>query len=63
MPESKRSKSAMSTREVAIVLDMSPDVVAEFARKGILRGTKVGRQWRFRRRDVIFFSRKLISKG
>ena len=44
-----------------MVLDMSPDTVAEFARKNILRGFKVGRQWRFRRRDVNFLNKKLLN--
>lgn len=37
MPNPKEFKKDMTTREVAMVLDMSPDTVAEFARKGILR--------------------------
>ena len=57
----EKSKSFMTTREVAMVLDMSPDTVAEFARKNILRGFKVGRQWRFRRRDVNFLNKKLMK--
>ncbi|MFC1888414.1 helix-turn-helix domain-containing protein [Thermodesulfobacteriota bacterium] len=44
----------MNTIEVARVLDMSPDDVAVLARKGTIRGRKVGRQWRFQRSDVSF---------
>ena len=62
MVNPKKSKSAMTTREVAMVLDMSPDMVAEFARKGILRGHKDGSRWRFKKRDVLFLSKRLYPK-
>ena len=61
-PAAKKSKSLMTTREVAIVLDMSPDTVAEFARKGILRSRKFGRQWRFTRRDVGYLAKRLSKE-
>lgn len=38
---------ALNCTDVAKILDMSPDDVAALARKGILRGRKKGRQWRF----------------
>ncbi|MFC1889405.1 helix-turn-helix domain-containing protein [Thermodesulfobacteriota bacterium] len=63
MSNPQSSKSLMSTREVAMVLDMSPDTVAEFGRKGILRGQKVGRQWKFKRRDVTYLGRRLLAKS
>jgi excisionase family DNA binding protein len=42
----------LKTRDLAILLDMSPDAVNDMARKGILKGYKSGNQWRFRRKDV-----------
>ena len=42
----------LKTRDLAILLDLSPDVVNDMARCGHLRGFKSGNQWRFRRRDV-----------
>ena len=62
MPSPKRSKSDMTTIDVARVLDMSPDDVGMLARKGILRGYRVGRQWRFRRRDVTLLGKRMLAK-
>jgi excisionase family DNA binding protein len=45
-------QSILKTRELAILLDLSPDVVNDMARRGRLKGFKSGNQWRFRRRDV-----------
>jgi len=42
----------LKTRDLAILLDLSPDVVNDMARRGHLKGFKSGNQWRFRRRDV-----------
>ncbi|HSB35014.1 MAG TPA: helix-turn-helix domain-containing protein [Nitrospirota bacterium] len=42
----------LKTRDLAILLDMSPDAVNDMARKGLLKGYKSGNQWRFRRKDV-----------
>lgn len=42
----------LKTKDLAIFLDLSPDVVNEMARKGMLRGYKSGNQWRFRRKDI-----------
>jgi len=48
--ESKQS--ILKTRDLAILLDLSPDAVNDMARRGDLKGFKSGNQWRFRRRDV-----------
>jgi len=42
----------MKTRDLAILLDLSPDTVNDMARRGTLKGFKNGNQWRFRRKDV-----------
>ena len=42
----------MKTRDIAILLDLSPDTVNDMARRGVLKGFKSGNQWRFRRKDI-----------
>ena len=49
----------LNSREVAFLLDLSPDTVNEFARRNILPAFKKGRQWRFRKRDIVSFKRHL----
>ena len=49
----------MNSKEVAEMLDLSPDTVNELARKSILPAFKKGRQWRFRKRDITSFKRQL----
>ena len=44
-------QSILKTRDLAILLDLSPDVVNDMARRGHLKGFKSGNQWRFRRRS------------
>ncbi|MBI4526467.1 MAG: helix-turn-helix domain-containing protein [Deltaproteobacteria bacterium] len=53
-----REEDLLNSREVARILDLSPDTVNEFARKNILPGFKKGKQWRFRKRDIFSFSKK-----
>ena len=40
-----RDDILLNSREVAFLLDMSPDTVNEFARRNILPAFKKGRQW------------------
>ena len=54
--------SILKTRDLAILLDMSPDAVNDMARKGTLKGFKSGNQWRFRRKDVEKFLGKEQKK-
>ncbi len=54
----------LKTRDLAILLDASPDTINDMARRGILKGYKSGNQWRFRRKDVARFierERKLAN--
>jgi excisionase family DNA binding protein len=44
--------NVLKTRDLAILLDLSPDVVNDMARRGVLKGYKSGNQWRFRRKEV-----------
>jgi excisionase family DNA binding protein len=50
----------MNSREVAFLLDLSPDTVNELARRSILPAFKKGRQWRFRKRDITSFKRQQL---
>lgn len=52
----------LSSRQAAEMLDLSPDTVNELARKNALPGTKRGRQWRFRRRDVASLKRHMRDR-
>jgi len=54
-----RTEALLNSRDVARLLDMSPDRVNEFARKQILPAFKTGRQWRFRKQDIAWFKRQL----
>ncbi|MBI4488423.1 MAG: helix-turn-helix domain-containing protein [Deltaproteobacteria bacterium] len=54
----EREEDLLNSREVARILDLSPDTVNEFARKNILPGFKKGKQWRFRKRDISSFYKK-----
>ena len=57
----ERDDAILNSKEVARILDMSPDTVNEFARKSVIPAFKKGRQWRFRRRDVASFMRQLTG--
>ncbi len=56
------SEHLLNSREVAELLDMSPDTVNEYARKQILPAFKTGRQWRFRRKDITSFTEQVGNK-
>jgi len=48
----------LNSREVAFLLDLSPDTVNELARRNVIPAFKKGRQWRFRKRDITVFKRQ-----
>ncbi len=54
----ERDDAILNSKEVARLLDLSPDTVNELARRGVVPAFKKGRQWRFRRRDVASFARQ-----
>jgi excisionase family DNA binding protein len=54
-----KDEKLLNSREVAHILDLSPDTVNEFARRSVLPAFKRGRQWRFRRQDVASFVRQV----
>ena len=59
MATNKKKVTLLNSREVAEKLDLSPDTVNDMARKSIIRGFKVGRQWRFKKRDITYFKKAL----
>jgi excisionase family DNA binding protein len=60
--ELKNMPNILKTRDVAILLDLSPDTVNDMARKGIIKGYKSGNQWRFRKKDIEKFLRKYTGE-
>ncbi len=54
----ERDEELLNSRQVAVILDLSPDTVNEFARKNILPAFKKGKRWRFRKRDISIFNKK-----
>jgi len=48
----ERDGYTLRSRDVAWILDCSPDDVIEFARRQRLKAKKLGRFWRFRLKDV-----------
>jgi len=54
----EREEDLLNSREVAKILDLSPDTVNEFARKNILPAFKKGKRWRFLRKDIFSFYRR-----
>jgi excisionase family DNA binding protein len=58
LPSMTDNDMLLNSREVAFLLDLSPDTVNEFARRSLLPAFKKGRQWRFRKRDIAAFKRQ-----
>lgn len=57
-----KEEDLLNSREVAKILDLSPDTVNEFARKNILPAFKKGKQWRFRKRDISLFNQRPVRE-
>jgi excisionase family DNA binding protein len=58
----EREEELLNSRDVAVILDLSPDTVNEFARKNILPAFKKGKQWRFRKKDISSYTSKLTRE-
>jgi excisionase family DNA binding protein len=59
MPKRKFNYTLLTSREAAIELDVSPDLVNTLARTHRIPACKVGRQWRFKKRDITFFKKDM----
>ena len=55
----ERDDIVLNSKEVAEMLDLSPDTVNEMARRSVLPAFKRGRRWRFSKRDIASFKRQL----
>jgi excisionase family DNA binding protein len=51
-------KIQLRSKDVAHILDLSPDDVIDLARSGKLKASKKGRFWRFHQADVIAYKRR-----
>ena len=49
---------SLRSRDVAHLLDISPDEVSELALRKELKAKKVGRLWRYKFEDVMTYRRK-----
>lgn len=54
-----KKENLMRSKDVAHILDCSPDDVIDLARRGKLRAAKQGRFWRFRYADVLTFRKRV----
>ncbi|MFC1855298.1 helix-turn-helix domain-containing protein [Thermodesulfobacteriota bacterium] len=50
--------SILKSSDISRLLEVSPDDISLLARRGFLKGFKIGRQWRFKRKDILFWIRK-----
>ena len=62
MRKKKFNYTLLTSREAAIQLNLSPDTVNALARSSKLRGMKIGRQWRFKKRDVTLLKKHLARE-
>ncbi len=53
-----KAEGLLRSKDVAHILDCSPDDVIELARRGKLVAIKQGRFWRFRQNDVMNYKTK-----
>ena len=47
--------------EAGLLLRRNPEVIAQMARDGVLRGAKQGQSWYFRRDDLVSYMDKLFG--
>jgi len=52
----------LKSREVAHILDCSPDDVIVLAQKGKLKATKQGRFWKYAKNDVMAYKRSINKR-
>ena len=53
-----KDKTLLRSKDVAHILDCSPDDVIELARKGKIKASKNGRFWRFQEKDILAYVRR-----
>jgi hypothetical protein len=57
-PGMARKEILLRSKDVAHILDVSPDDVIIMARRGKLKASKQGRFWRYRPSDVMAYKRQ-----
>jgi hypothetical protein len=57
-----KEQKVMKSRDVAYLLDCSPDDVILLAQKGKLKAHKNGKYWRYRLDDVLEFKRERAAE-
>jgi excisionase family DNA binding protein len=59
----ENNKDYLKSKDVARILDCSPDEVLELARRGELRAFKEGRFWKYREAAVMAYKRLNSGQG
>ena len=59
MQKRKFNYTFLTSRDAAIRLNMSPDTVNTLARNQVIPAIKVGRQWRFKKRDITIYKKHI----
>jgi len=59
--EAKKAR-LLRSKDVAYLLDCSPDDVTELAKEKKLKGIKQGRFWQFRFQDIESYRKKMAKK-
>ena len=58
-----KDEDLLSSKDVAEILDCTPDEVITLARTGKIRATKQGKYWKFLRRDVTNYMQQEGEQG
>jgi hypothetical protein len=53
----------LDSRDVAHILDMSPDDVIRLAKQNKIKAKKEGRLWRYHPQSVLAYQRKMKGRG
>jgi hypothetical protein len=57
-----KNEALLRSKDVAHILDMSPDDVVGLGRGGELKATKQGRYWLFRPSDAMAYKKQMNKK-
>ena len=57
-----KKEPLLKSRDVAYILDCSPDEVAVLARQGKLKAIRMGHYWKFRLSDIEAYKREEAGK-
>ena len=58
----KKEERILRSKDVAYILDCSPDDVIELAKSGDIKAVKEGRFWKFRQSDVMEYKKRMEQK-